>query len=626
MPSIDLSILNQKATPSFYADTLANRPAPSFVGRVFISTDTFDLYRDTGTAWDLLSPSAAAGVTGTGVANQIAFWSGTTAITGENNLWWDTINDRLGINTNTPGASFDVHSATGIVAQLNVTTATNNTELSFQNSGSGKWRIGNSYNSAANDFQIFDVVNSLQRFSIKNTGQTFVGTQTTTSGQFVVNNSTSDNHIVIIGANAPSLRINNSGSGATQQIGFGLSTTTNNFIQGTTGGELCIFNSNTTASPILFGVYNGTNTQEAARISAARNFLIGSSTDPGQKLYVNGTVLFDGSVTGTGNTSNYSVTASSGSASSKKITSTLIASANSDNLIGLDIAPTFTNGAFTSVKNIGLRVQGINFFRGGGNITTNIAIGDSNTLNANTSGSNNIAIGISSLNKNNTGIRNIAIGNSALNNITSGGTSVAIGYQALSSISTNGSSVAVGDNAAQTTTGTNTTSIGASSLQNITGANNTAVGSFAIQGSASGAAQANTAIGANALQAITTGNNNTALGYQAARYFGAGLNNATTTTNGVYIGYDVRPSANGNTNEIVISGYTGSGDGRLGLGSNTTTIGNANTVFTALFGNLLIGTQTNGASKLRIVGLPTSSAGLSSGDVYSNAGILTIVP
>ena len=41
-------------------------------------------------------------------------------------------------------------------------------------------------------------------------------------------------------------------------------------------------------------------------------------------------------------------------------------------------------------------------------------------------------------------------------------------------------------------------------------------------------------------------------------------------------------------------------------------------------GNVLIGTQTNGASKLRIVGLPTSSAGLSSGDVYNLSGVLMI--
>jgi hypothetical protein len=41
-------------------------------------------------------------------------------------------------------------------------------------------------------------------------------------------------------------------------------------------------------------------------------------------------------------------------------------------------------------------------------------------------------------------------------------------------------------------------------------------------------------------------------------------------------------------------------------------------------GNVLIGTQTNGASKLRIVGLPTSAVGLSSGDVYNLSGVLMI--
>jgi hypothetical protein len=41
-------------------------------------------------------------------------------------------------------------------------------------------------------------------------------------------------------------------------------------------------------------------------------------------------------------------------------------------------------------------------------------------------------------------------------------------------------------------------------------------------------------------------------------------------------------------------------------------------------GNVLINTTTSGASKLRIVGLPTSSAGLSSGDVWSDSGTLKI--
>ena len=42
-------------------------------------------------------------------------------------------------------------------------------------------------------------------------------------------------------------------------------------------------------------------------------------------------------------------------------------------------------------------------------------------------------------------------------------------------------------------------------------------------------------------------------------------------------------------------------------------------------GNVLIGTSTNGSSKLRIVGLPTSSTGLSAGDVWNDGGTLKIV-
>ena len=41
-------------------------------------------------------------------------------------------------------------------------------------------------------------------------------------------------------------------------------------------------------------------------------------------------------------------------------------------------------------------------------------------------------------------------------------------------------------------------------------------------------------------------------------------------------------------------------------------------------GNLLIGTSSSGASKLRISGLPTSSAGLSAGDVWNDGGTLKI--
>ena len=55
---------------------------------------------------------------------------------------------------------------------------------------------------------------------------------------------------------------------------------------------------------------------------------------------------------------NNSVTAASAIARGAYFNNTLVAAANNDVLVGLDINPTFTNGAFTGVSNIGLRVGG----------------------------------------------------------------------------------------------------------------------------------------------------------------------------------------------------------------------------------------------------------------------------
>jgi hypothetical protein len=374
---VTLDILNQKGTPAFNADTLANRPAPGYVGRVFISTDTYDLYRDTGTTWVLLSPSSTGtitgsgttntlplwtsasaignsaltqntgvsisigsvgtpydfigygnnyaakfikngasatdilagdgssitagtgitisggqisasggggGVTGTGSVGQVSYWSGASSITGTNNLFWDSANNRLGVNTNTPTSSFDVHSAafTNVISQLNQLSTGYDSLLAFQDNSIGKWRIGSYYNSGNFSFGIYDVLYSTERFSIQNGGTTFVGPQTSTSGLFNINSANGDNHLVVIGASAPSMRVRNAGSAATYQFGLGLATTTNNFIQGTTGGEFCIFNDSSTSQPILFGIkspFSGL-TEEAMRITSTLNIAIGT-TAPG---------------------------------------------------------------------------------------------------------------------------------------------------------------------------------------------------------------------------------------------------------------------------------------------------------------------------------------------------------
>jgi hypothetical protein len=374
MPQIDLSILNQRQTPAFYADTLANRPAAGFIGRIFVSTNTFELYRDNGTSWDLIGGPGAGTVTGSGAAGQVAFWNAASTITGSNDLFWDNVNGHLGIGTNTPGTALGINHNQNQIIQLNQTTATNDTKIAFQNSGTPLWRIGNSYNAAANDFGIFDVVGAFQPVTIKKTtGQTFIGPQQTSSGKLVVVATSRDNGIILIGTNAPGFRIND---GTEQrQVGIAMSTGANDFIQGSVDRDFCIFNASKAApSPMLFGIHDtGANfVIEAARISPARNFLIGSTIDSGEKLQVNGTSNLNGNLTISGNTRRINALFSGGPAIDRTHFQNI--TTNSDTFVGFlpngtgnsagvqlynNSDPTNSTGLFLSATLTALNIQSL---------------------------------------------------------------------------------------------------------------------------------------------------------------------------------------------------------------------------------------------------------------------------
>ena len=86
----------------------------------------------------------------------------------------------------------------------------------------------------------------------------------------------------------------------------------------------------------------------------------------------------------------------------------------------------------------------------------------------------------------------------------------------------------------------------------------------------------NTVVGQSALAGNVSGTNNMAMGY-AAGY----TNTPFSGTNNVYVGALATPyQGASNTNEIVI------GQGATGYGSNTVTIGNAQTLSTTLFGTV----------------------------------------
>lgn len=153
MISVDYDVLNQRGSPAWFSDVYANIPTAGYKGRMFISTDTYAFYRDTGTGWDLIGGPGTGTITGSGASGQVSYFNGSSTLAGSNNLFWDITNSRLGIGTTTPGQPLDIHSTGNTLVQLNNTT-TANSNISFQNQNVAKWRVGNVYNAGANSFNI----------------------------------------------------------------------------------------------------------------------------------------------------------------------------------------------------------------------------------------------------------------------------------------------------------------------------------------------------------------------------------------------------------------------------------------------------------------------------------------
>jgi hypothetical protein len=215
----------------------------------------------------------------------------------------------------------------------------------------------------------------------------------------------------------------------------------------------------------------------------------------------------------------------------------------------------------------------------GGN--DNIAMGRY-SLCSNVTGNHNIAIGRNTLGKTTSGDNNIALGNTALYNNTTGVSNTAVGLGSLQSNTGGVKNTAIGvGNLASNTTGNYGTAIGYNALRNnTTGNDNIAIGNAALRSNTTGFL--NIAIGRYASRYTTTGTCNIVFGYMAAKANSSNAN-LTSLCNSVIIGANTKPSASGDTNEIVI------GDAAVGLGSNTTVIGNSSTTQACIFGQLTAG-------------------------------------
>jgi hypothetical protein len=252
------------------------------------------------------------------------------------------------------------------------------------------------------------------------------------------------------------------------------------------------------------------------------------------------------------------------------------------------------------------------FGRGGGQVSTNLAIGVL-ALEDNTTGNNNVAIGQNALRLATTATGNVAIGVSALrsatlstatsnvaigintmNDTTIGGLNVAIGGNTLHANKAGSGAVAIGYEAqfransttgaytntsvavglralkgstvAANNTGTNNVAIGADTLTvNAGGTDNTAVGLQAMADNTSGSY--NVSLGSLSMFANTTGDQNVAIGYQSLMENISGasnvaigflaLNAATNGNNNVVIGTNAMVNATSGNNNVVIGTLSG---------------------------------------------------------------------
>jgi hypothetical protein len=269
---VHYEILNQKGTPAFFSDTYANRPAFGFAGRVFISTDTGQIFEDTGSAWTLIADAGVGGGTLASVtANGNTTASGIVITAGN-----------LGINTSSPGAPLDIH-GTGTNAQFNG-TGTNNAYLLFQNAGTGKWRIGNTYNAGANSFNIFNNGLATNAVSISSTTN-----ETIFSGSVGIGSGTNPVFLLDVNGNT---RVTGQLSAYASGSGNGL------YVQGISNqyaarilGDATASNSyglniqagtNSTDSPFTITNYAASST--FLKVNGTGNVLIASTTSAGSVL------------------------------------------------------------------------------------------------------------------------------------------------------------------------------------------------------------------------------------------------------------------------------------------------------------------------------------------------------
>jgi hypothetical protein len=207
---------------------------------------------------------------------------------------------------------------------------------------------------------------------------------------------------------------------------------------------------------------------------------------------------------------------------------------------------------------------------------------------------------------------NTIIGANNGNSITTGSGNTFIGSYAGNANNSGAENVFIGISAGQTTSSSsNNTAVGSYALLSSNANSNSAFGWQAGTNSSSG--NSNCFFGLNAGLNSTTGSVNIFLGVNSGRFVSDGTNNILVN-NSVFLGSNSRALANNQTNQIVI------GESAIGAGSNTATLGNTSIVDTILRGRVNIQQYATGSRPTYVKGALIYDSTLGKLVVGGNAG------
>jgi hypothetical protein len=292
----DFNIASSTATHTF------NLPTASATNRGALSSADWTTFNNKQNA--LTNP-----ITGTGASGQVAFFNGTTSVTGNNNFFWDTANNRLGIGLTNPQRSIEIYN----------TTADNHLRLSGNapSVSMGEAVTGSIYQAK------FGLVTTNGQFVsagvagdfviISQTGATIIGTSSTekmrvnTSGNVSINNTNDTFKLDVTGTArfTGQLRLESTITDGTNTYTLPSATGTLALTSQLTGGTVTSVGLSSATSGVTIGstpiTTSGTITLAIATASGSQQGLL-SSTD--WTTFNNKQNALTNPVTGTG-TTNY---------------------------------------------------------------------------------------------------------------------------------------------------------------------------------------------------------------------------------------------------------------------------------------------------------------------------------